>query len=229
MFWQEKSSYKPYKVSDDVVDAAYRINCRCLPLEHAFALSQAVLGALPWMSEDPRAGVHLIHGAESGNGWMRPDDPDNELLYLSRRTRMTLRLPGNRADDAGALVGARLDVAGYALEIGELSIRPLTTSPTIFARYVADEQDAGEEAFMQVVADQCHTLGVPVRKLLCGKSHTLRTPTREILTRSVMMADLDPEHSVVLQQQGLGPHRILGCGLFIAHKGIAPVISADDD
>ena len=49
--------------------------------------------ALPWLADDDRAGVHLIHVAESGNGWMRPEDAENEMLYLSRRTKMTLRLP----------------------------------------------------------------------------------------------------------------------------------------
>ncbi|MDE0301598.1 MAG: type I-MYXAN CRISPR-associated protein Cas6/Cmx6, partial [Gammaproteobacteria bacterium] len=34
---------------------------------------------------------------------------------------------------------------------------------------------------------------------------------------------LDPEQSVNLQRQGLGPERLLGCGLFLPHKSIAPV------
>ena len=41
---------------------------------------------LPWMVDEPQAGIHLIHGAESGNGWIRPQEPD-ALLILSRRTR----------------------------------------------------------------------------------------------------------------------------------------------
>ena len=93
MFWQEKTPDKPYRVPDDIVDLAFRIDCRCLPLEHAHALSVALHEALPWLEDESRAGIHLIHGAESGNGWMRPEDPQSEVLYVSRRTRMTLRLP----------------------------------------------------------------------------------------------------------------------------------------
>jgi hypothetical protein len=33
---------------------------------------------------------------------------------------------------------------------------------------------------------------------------------------------------VKVQQLGLGPHRKLGCGLFIPHKGIAPVKQTDE-
>jgi hypothetical protein len=66
-------------------------------------------------------------------------------------------------------------------------------------------------------------LRIPVRKLMCGRSHLIRTPEVEIHTRAVMVADLDPEHAVVLQERGVGPGRKLGCGLFIPHKGISSV------
>jgi len=35
-----------------------------------------------------------------------------------------------------------------------------------------------------------------------------------------MLAELTPEESVDIQQSGLGPHRHLGCGLFLPMKGI---------
>ena len=38
-----------------------------------------------------------------------------------------------------------------------------------------------------------------------------------------MVAELTPEHSIRLQQAGLGEGRKMGCGLFIPHKGIKPV------
>jgi hypothetical protein len=38
-----------------------------------------------------------------------------------------------------------------------------------------------------------------------------------------MVADLEPEQSVLLQEKGLGTHRKMGCGLFLPHKGIKPV------
>jgi hypothetical protein len=36
----------------------------------------------------------------------------------------------------------------------------------------------------------------------------------------LMIADLEIEESVRLQQSGLGPYRHLGCGVFIPHKDI---------
>jgi CRISPR/Cas system CSM-associated protein Csm4 (group 5 of RAMP superfamily) len=38
-----------------------------------------------------------------------------------------------------------------------------------------------------------------------------------------MLASLTPDESLRLQQHGLGPHRTMGCGIFIPHKGIDAV------
>lgn len=223
MFWQEGSEEKVFRVPDDIVDLNFRINCRCLPLEHAHALSRALHEALPWLENEARAGIHLIHGAESGNGWIRPEDPTNEVLYVSRRTRMTLRLPKERVEAAKELTGSVLDIDGYPVGVGEPNIKLLSDSTTLFARYVIDEYDEGEEAFTQRVAREIQEMGVSLRKLMCGRIHALQTPEEALTTRSVMVADLDREDSVRLQQEGVGPGRKIGCGLFIPHKGIAAV------
>jgi hypothetical protein len=53
-------------------------------------------------------------------------------------------------------------------------------------------------------------------------------PHGSIFTRSLMVADLEPEQSVHLQQVGLGEGRTIGCGLFIPHKGIKAVKETDE-
>lgn len=225
MVWQEE---KPFVLSDDIVDLSFRIKCKCLPLEHAHALSDALHQALPWLKEESRAGIHLIHGAESGNGWMRPEDPENEVLLLSRRIRMMLRLPKCRLDAARKLVGVTLDIDGYPLEISESTIRPLSTSTILFARYVVANENESEEDFISSVVSRMEEMGIPVRKLLCGRTHTLNFPDRKVFTRSFLIAELKKAQSVKLQQEGLGEGRKFGCGLFIPHKGIAPVDSMEE-
>ena len=44
-----------------------------------------------------------------------------------------------------------------------------------------------------------------------------------LFTRALLVADLEPQESIDLQSLGLGPHRMLGCGLFVGHKNIAAV------
>ena len=227
MYWEdEKDENTPYVVPDDVVDLVYRINCRSLPLDHAHSFSTAIRDHLSWIDEEERAGIHLIHGAESGNGWMRPDDASNELLHLSHRSRMTLRVPKHRIEDAHTLSGRKLDIDGHSLEVGKANVKLFSTLPTQFARYVVVPEGLGqedEEAFMAYAVEQLRELGITVRKLLCGRGHAIRHPDGDVHTRSLMLADLDVEEAVTLQQRGIGEHRAMGCGLFIPHKGIRAV------
>jgi len=227
MFWEEeKDENTRYAVPDDVVDVVYSISCKCLPLDHAYTFSNAVRAALPWMDDEPQAGIHLIHGAESGNGWMRPEDTTNELLQLSKRSRMTLRVPKHRIEDALGLAGEMLDIDGHSLEVGKAKVKLFSTMPTQFARYVVVPEGISHEdeaAFMAYAVEELKELGIRVRKLLCGRAHALQHPDGDLYTRSIMLADLELEEVVVLQQQGIGQHRKIGCGLFIPHKGIKAV------
>lgn len=224
MFWnEEREEDKAFKVPDDIVDLSFALHCKCLPLDHAYALSQSLQCALPWLADEQAAGVHLIHVAESGNGWYRPQTGD-ALLHLSRRTRMMLRVPKHRIEDARKLEGLHLDIDGHALEVGESIVKQLSALSTLFARHVVMADTAMSEAeFLEYVVSELRSLEIPVRKILCGRAHDLNTPSGPIHTQSVMVADLEPEAAVRLQQQGIGPARKMGCGLFLPHKGIKPV------
>lgn len=221
MLWEDNDKKPDYVVPDNVVDLAFKISCKQLPTMHAWELSQAMYEILPWLVDEPEVGIQQIHGATTGNGWERP--PDGELIHLSKRTRMNMRIPRTRLEDTMALVGKKMDIAGYEVEIGKPNEKKLNPLGTLFSRYVAVPEGLDEDAFMQWVVDELAKRGIKLRKMLCGISHEIKTPGANIETRSVMMADLDKETSVTLQEQGIGNHRHLGCGIFIPHKGISAV------
>lgn len=228
MYWEETRAPEEYIVPDDVIDLVFSITCRCLPVDHAHALSQALREDLPWLNREKGAGVHPIHVAETSHGWIRPQGP-NELLYLSRRTKMVLRLPKHRIKDAGRLIGKILDVAGHSLQVNKFAVRSLSTITTIFSRRIAAQGNDDEEAFLNDVVQQLGAMGIRPKKMLCGMEKTISTPEKDIKTRSLLIADLNVEESVRLQQRGLGLHRHLGCGLFIPHKDIKAVIKTPGD
>ena len=228
MYWSDDSDKKPgFVVPDDIVDLAFVIKCPTLPLDHAHALSSALHEALPWLEEEAHAGIHLIHGAASGNGWYRPEESANALLHLSHRARMRVRVPKHRLDEARQLTGKTLDINDHSLEVGKSAVHLLSTLSTLFSRYVITREDVDEEQFLEAVTRELRDMGVDCRKLLCGITHTHRFPEGPLFTRSLMVADLEPEQSVRLQQLGLGAGRKIGCGLFIPHKGIKPVKEED--
>jgi CRISPR-associated protein Cas6 len=212
----------------DIVDAVFAISCRCLPVDHAYALSQAVRAALPWFADEPQAGLHTIHGAASASGWMRPEAPD-DLLQLSHRARLALRLPRGRLEDAAALTGRTLEVAGWPLRVAELSARPLSRITTLFSRYVVmKNQESEETRFLAAAVAELDALGIRASTMLCGRVTVLATPERTYRTRSLMLAGLTQEQSLELQRRGLGGERKLGCGLFIPHKDVGDMRSRED-
>lgn len=224
MYWNEDKQQPPeFVVPDEVVDLAFKFSGPTVPLDHAHALSTELLSTLPWLAEEVHAGVHLIHGAASGNGWYRPEDPSTELLHLSRRSRMRLRVPSHRLDDARELTGKTLNVAGHPIEVGEATVYKLSSLSTLFARYVITDAAVDEGEFLEQAAEQLQDLEISARKMLGGIAHSLQFPDGPVHTRSLMVAELEPEQSVRLQQVGLGPGRTFGCGLFLPHKGIKPV------
>ena len=219
MYWQDSDS-PPETPTADILDVRYRIRCDALPVDHARELRTALMERCAWLGEEPRAGIHTIHGAESGNGWVRPDDPDTRLP-LSRRTRLILRLPQSRLAEAQQLCGQQLTVSGGALAIEHLQTYPLQAQTTVFARYVAGPDE--ETAFLRQCQEQLHALGLNIPRMLAGRNHPVRSDQGLLQCRSLMLDGLTPSESLTLQMQGLGPHRLLGCGLFLPHKSIAAV------
>lgn len=219
MFWQEEIDEAQYVVPDDVVDLVFKIKCRTLPVDHAWSLSEAIHEVLPWFPEENQAGLHLIYGADSGNGWERPSDGE-EMLYLSRRTPLILRLPRYRVEDAEELSGRTLDIAGNSLEIGESHTRFLGMTTTLYSRHVVSEPDQDEDAFLQQAVETLQSLKLRFKKVLCGKGTAFASPDGPLTTRSLMVAGLSLDDAVTLQEQGMGPLRSRGFGLFVPHKTV---------
>jgi CRISPR-associated protein Cas6 len=227
VLWEDEDKQKKEDVvPDDVVDLSFRINCRQIPTTHAYELAQALYQVLPWLEQEPEVGIHQIHGATTGNGWERP--PDGELMHLSKRARMQLRVPREKIEDASRISGETLDIAGYPVEVGEASVKLLNPIQTIFSRYVIGPEDVNEEQFIDWMVEELKQRDVRVRKMLCGIGHVISTPDGDIETRSVMIADLDKHTSLSLQETGVGPGRHLGCGIFLPHKGVRAVGETED-
>ena len=226
MLWEDEEKKTDFVVPDNVVDLFFKISCKQIPTMHAWELSQALYQLLPWLKDELEVAVHQIHGATSGNGWERP--ADGELIHLSKRTRMNLRVPRTRLEDTKVLVGKKMDIAGYELEVGTVIEKQLNPLGTLFSRYVVVPEGLDEDGFMQWVVDELAKRDIKLRKMLCGIGHNIQIPGKNIETRSLMVADLDKETSISLQEQGIGTDRHLGCGIFMPHKGIKAVGETED-
>ena len=220
MIWHETRDRAQSAVSDRIQDISFRIEAKTLPLDHASALSDAVLNRLPWLEDEPQAGIHLINYPESGSGWTRQLDSPGQCFFASKRLRLRLRLPKQRLEQAKTLIGQKLDLDGHTLTIGQTNTLLLARSSTLFARRVIFEEQENESDFVERVVIELDQMGITPQKILCGRHRYLQRHANRLSARSVMLADLEFDESIRLQQNGLGPGRLFGCGIFIPHKSI---------
>lgn len=225
LYWHESVDQEQTLRSDTVVDVAFRIECTQLPSDHAYLLSKAVESLLPWFAEDESAGIHSIHGAESGNGWQRPDG----VIHLSRRVRLILRIPRTRLESCGGLTGETLKIADARVKLGSIKLRELGPASTLFARNLISAVEENEEVFLDRVNEQLTAMQVAAPKRLPGRMNEIKTPGGAVYARSLLLADLEAADSIRIQEYGLGKSRSLGCGLFIPHKSISAVHRHPDE
>lgn len=195
---------------DDVVDVVFALRGRAIALDYADRLWDGLRERLQWLDQLDLVGVHPLAGVSPG---------DREL-YLTRRARLTLRLPASRRDAARALTGSRLDLGGE-VEVGALTQRSLTPAKALYSSFVT-MGESDEQGFMVACRDSLAAAGISGH-LVCGKARRAAGAQREWRGFSLMLHGLTERDSLRLQRDGLGDERQRGCGIFVPHKAIAAV------
>jgi CRISPR-associated protein Cas6 len=196
-----------------MVDVGFALDGGTLPRDHRCALADALERSLPWLAGLPGAGMHRLN-FPAGEG------PD---LLLSRRTRLRLRVPRERAADAAALAGSELQVGNRRLHVDSPRQRELLPHGTLYAHLVAsDDADEGadESAFLDAMQAGLKRLGVTCRPI-CGRRQVCEGGL--VQGFSLMLDGLTVEDSLRVLESGLGAHRRLGCGVFVAHRSAVAV------
>lgn len=195
----------------DRVDLAFSLAGRGVPEDYADPLWQALSAALPWLAEDEATGVHPL---------ARISSPTHGQCYLSKHTRLTLRLAADKVERARALCGTRLDL-GEVLDVGEAKLRPLAPAKVMYSPFVA-VGFADEAAFSTECRRQMAELGIEAQWVV-GKAQSLQVEGSAVPGFSLMLHGLRAEDSLRLQYAGLGMQRKRGCGIFVQHKSVAAV------
>ncbi|MEJ8836557.1 type I-MYXAN CRISPR-associated protein Cas6/Cmx6 [Ramlibacter sp. AN1133] len=193
----------------DMIELAFALEGRVVPRDYRLRLCEALQRVLPWLADTAGAGVHRLKLVVGGDG---------ELL-VSPRTRLVLRLPRARAEAALALTGAELQLGEYRLCAAQSRARELLAYGTLYAPLVVTG-DADETSVDARLRKELAALDVAAPPI-CGRWQSLEGGL--LAGCSVMLAGLAREQSLRVLQAGLGPHRLLGCGLFVPHRSAAAV------
>jgi CRISPR-associated protein Cas6 len=194
------------------VDVLFALRGHTLPRDHRPALAAALEQLAPWLADAAHAGVHRIN-AVAGAG---------STALLSQRARLALRVARERVDDLNCLRGARLDLDGHALQLGEQAlVRELVPHGTLYAHLVVTDDD-DELAFLATIGRELDAAVLPCQPI-CGRRQVIDNGGQALAGYSLMLDGLTPGDSLRVLETGLGRHRRLGCGLFVPHKSAAAV------
>ena len=218
MSWDQWPEQKPEEYIPHMIDLQFDLVGTTVPADSAMLLSEAMLEVLPWLAEDQGAGIQLLKGAETNSG--------DATVNINRRTKLFLRVPKTRVADTQILVGKAFNLAGHTLLVGNFKTRAFTPFSNIYAHFV-DTGSAGEEQFVRDVMLELDGHFQLRCGFICGRQQTLQGPDSVLHGYSLMLHDLPPHKSLRLQDEGMGHNRLLGCGIFIPHKSIAPVVSVN--
>lgn len=196
----------------DVVDLAFAVHGDELPRVYRGALAAALQDVLPWIANDPSIAVHRLN-LSAGAG---------ARALLSRRTRLTLRLTRSQAVRARELSGRQLTIGECTLRLGDAQERELLPFHTLYAHLVTlDGADDGDElAFQEAVEAVIAARGVSCRAIF-GRHQAIEGGA--LRGAPVMLDGLSVPTALRMMREGLGGHRLLGCGVFVPHKSAAAV------
>lgn len=217
MSWAGFPENKPEAYTPRMIDLQFDLVGTTIPAENAQMLADELLRLLPWLGEDAGTGIQHLKGAETNTG--------DASLNINRRTKMFIRVPKTRVADMQQLVGQSLDLGGHALQIGSFKTREFSPFANIYAHFV-DTGSTTEEQFVQDVMRELDSRFQLRCGFICGKQQTLQSASGPLYGHSLMLHDVPPHKSLQLQDEGMGRNRLLGCGIFIPHKSIAPVVPA---
>lgn len=193
--------------AQDMLDVVFDLDGSSVPEGYPFVLWSEVVRYLPWLEGEENAGILPLRGSASG-----------ENTLLSKRTKLVLRVPAVRAAQAEQLSGRQLNIDGNILIVGIGKERQLQATTTLHAHLV--ESNLSEIEFLADMKEKLHAMNVACN-LICDKQRKVRGGNQTLSGFGLVLHDLKPEASILIQRVGLGGGRHFGCGMFVPFKKIS--------
>lgn len=198
-----------------VIDLAFVVVGRTIPLDHGYALFGALSRVVPALHGDRTIGVHPIRGHQTAPG----------VLSLTEASRLRLRLPSEQVASYLAIAGTELDLDGHRFRVGIPRAESLVPAARLASRLVTFRNAVDAGRFEDDVRRELDTLGIageptlvpspragfegqPIRRVLQIKG-------KRVIGYALRVNGLTADESLTLQEAGLGGRRRMGCGVFV--------------
>jgi CRISPR-associated protein Cas6 len=155
-----------------------------------------------------------------------PDRKNKTVLHLSDKSRLRLRLPIQNVGIAYRLEGQSLIVGGSELQLGEVNISLLDPSPSLTSRLIVIKNATEPDLFLASCQRQIDELNIQGEIALDDRSNgqakykTIKVRGFTVMGFGLTVTNLNPVDSLILQQEGLGGKRKMGCGMFVPVQSV---------
>lgn len=191
-----------------VVDVAFPVQGSYpIPVDHAYLLLSALSRIAPVIHADRAIGIHSIRGVPIGT---------NRLCLHPGPSVLTIRTPAARLPDILPIAGKRLYLGDVPLRLGVPHLYALRPANSLVSRMTSIKGFMEPEPFSLALERQLANLKFRTSpEIFIGRRRVLRIKDKVIVGFMVHLRALAGADSLVVQSQGLGGRRHLGCGLFV--------------
>lgn len=198
-----------------LIDLAFQLVGETIPLDHGYALFASLCRVVPALHGDRRIGVHPIRGRRLEPG----------VLGLIDGSRLRLRLPSEEIAGYLTVAGRELVLGDHRIRVGIPRAESLVPAPRLASRIVTYKHAMTAASFLEHVRGELDRLGIggePSLVTSAGATATgdpirrvLRIQGRRVVGYALQVGGLTAGESIMLQEQGLGGRRRMGCGVFV--------------
>jgi CRISPR-associated protein Cas6 len=190
-----------------MIDMVFDLDGTYVPEDYPFVLWSEIVRLLPWLKDEAGVGILPLRGSASG-----------KHTLLSKRTKLVLRVPVERAAETNLLSGRPLTVNESVLLVGKGKERLLQPSVTLHSYLV--ESDLDEIEFTVDMKQKLQSMNISCN-LICDRFRKIKGANQSLSGFGLVLHDLKPQASIEIQRSGLGGARHFGCGIFVPFKAIS--------
>jgi CRISPR-associated protein Cas6 len=216
------------------VELSFGVIGETLPADHGYGLYSAISKQYPKFHDLEDLALNTICGEPNRQG----------EIVLTENSRLSLRCPSSSLMAILPLAGMHIGLGKHTLRLGNPEIYQLRAYSELKARLVTIKHPSGKfdsitpNWFLDACDRQLQALGIqasvgiplneadePARKTMQiktkGKLDQKQKAQRDkyqIVGYGVIVADLLPEDSILLQVKGIGGKRKMGCGYFVPYR-----------
>lgn len=215
------------------VELSFAVVGQTLPADHGYGLYSAISKQHPKLHDLEGLALNTIFGNPNRNG----------EIELTEKSRLLIRCQSDSIMAVLALAGTQLGLGKHMIRLGNPEIRQLRPFSDLKAWLVtikhpsAKFDDITPDWFLDACDRQLKALGInasvgiplndadeTARKAMQikrkgeGLQKGKQRQTDCVIGYSVIVANLLPEDSILLQAKGIGGKRKMGCGYFVPYR-----------